>query len=138
VEHAGRETEKPYFGWLSTELALYPKSTTRILTPCLDDPESTADLVERFSRDRDEEVRHRAATDPRLTPESAVRLVDDSHERVRHAAARHPSLPAQVLIRLLRDADTAQTAARYPALPTPVMEQMLQWIQPPPSATSGP
>ncbi|MFP3986014.1 PE-PGRS family protein [Streptomyces sp. E11-3] len=56
----------------------------------LDDPESTAELVERFSRDSDEEVRHRAATDPRLAPESAVRLLEDPHERVRHAAARHP------------------------------------------------
>ncbi|WP_329134607.1 PE-PGRS family protein [Streptomyces sp. NBC_01476] len=102
----------------------------------LDDPESTAVLVERFSRDSDEEVRHRAATDPRLTPESAVRLLDDPHERVRHAAAQHPSLPAQVLIRLLRDTDTAQTAARHPALPTTVMEQMLQWVQP--SAAAGP
>ncbi|MFJ2953598.1 HEAT repeat domain-containing protein [Streptomyces sp. NPDC087270] len=102
----------------------------------LDDPESTAEMIERFSRDSDEEVRHRAATDPRLTPASAVRLLDDPNERVRHAAARHPALPAQVLIRLLGDPDTAQTAARHPALPTPVMEQMLQWIQPPPHATS--
>lgn len=28
----GRETEKPYFGWLSTELALYPESTTNLKT----------------------------------------------------------------------------------------------------------
>ncbi|MCB5166568.1 DUF2199 domain-containing protein [Streptomyces bambusae] len=28
----GRETEKPYFGWLSTELALYPESTTNLRT----------------------------------------------------------------------------------------------------------
>jgi hypothetical protein len=96
----------------------------------LDDPESTAALVERFSRDSSVEVRHRAATDPRLTPESAVRLLDDPHERVRHVAALHPGLPAQVLLRLLRDTDTAQTAARHPALPTTVMEQMLRQLQP--------
>ncbi|MFG2142909.1 PE-PGRS family protein [Streptomyces sp. NPDC048696] len=96
----------------------------------LDDPDSTAELVERFSRDSDEEVRHRAASDPRLTPESAVRLLDDPHERVRRAAARHPGLPARVLIRLLRDTDTAQLAAQHPALPIPVMEQLLQRIEP--------
>ncbi len=28
----GREAEKPYFGWLSTELALYPESTTNLKT----------------------------------------------------------------------------------------------------------
>ncbi|MGW9453801.1 DUF2199 domain-containing protein [Streptomyces sp. NPDC055632] len=28
----GREAEKPYFGWLSTELALYPESTTNMKT----------------------------------------------------------------------------------------------------------
>jgi hypothetical protein len=92
----------------------------------LDDPESTPELVEKFSRDGNEEVRHRAASDPRLSPASAVRLLDDPHERVRYAAALHPRLPAQVIIRLLRDADTAQTAARHPALPVPAMEQMLQ------------
>ncbi|WP_232789509.1 HEAT repeat domain-containing protein [Streptomyces jeddahensis] len=101
----------------------------------LDDPESTAELVERFSWDSDEEVRHRAASDPRLMPESAVRLLDDPHERVRNAAARHPRLPARVLVRLLRDTDTAQTAAQNPALPISVMEQMFRRIQPPTSAT---
>lgn len=28
----GREAEKPYFGWLSTELPLYPESTTNLKT----------------------------------------------------------------------------------------------------------
>ncbi|MFB6837594.1 DUF2199 domain-containing protein [Streptomyces sp. NPDC056361] len=28
----GREAEKPYFGWLSTELALYPESTINLKT----------------------------------------------------------------------------------------------------------
>lgn len=97
----------------------------------LDDPESTTELVEKFSRDSNAEVRHRAATDPRLTLASALRLLDDPHEGVAHTAARHPRLPARVLIRLLRDADTAQAAARHPALPIHVMEQMLKRIQPP-------
>ncbi|MFE3658932.1 PE-PGRS family protein [Streptomyces sp. NPDC059165] len=92
----------------------------------LDDADSTAELVEAFSRDSDEEVRRRAATDPRLTPASAVRLLDDPHKGVRHAAARHPGLPARVLIRLLGDTDTARAAAEHPALPIPAMEQMLR------------
>ncbi|MET7450197.1 MULTISPECIES: hypothetical protein [Streptomyces] len=104
----------------------------------LDDPESSPELVETFSRDSNEEVRYRAASDPRLSPASAVRLLDDPHERVRYTAALHPRLPARVLIRLLRDADTAQTAARHPALPVRVMEQMLQRIQPPVPVTPGP
>ncbi|WP_343240102.1 hypothetical protein [Streptomyces sp. SID12488] len=100
----------------------------------LDDPESTAELVERFSRDSSEEVRLRAAADPRLTPSSAVRLLDDPYEQVRRAAAKHPRLPAQVLTRLLRDTDTAETAARHPGLPVPVMELLLQRLQPPAGA----
>ncbi|WP_443047927.1 DUF2199 domain-containing protein [Streptomyces sp. H39-S7] len=31
-ETPGRETERPYFGWLSTELSLYPESTTDLKT----------------------------------------------------------------------------------------------------------
>ncbi|MEV0026796.1 hypothetical protein AB0H45_32245 [Streptomyces atroolivaceus] len=104
----------------------------------LDDPESTAKLVEEFSQDSNEEVRHRAASDPRLSPASAVRLLDDPHEHVRYAAALHPRLPVRALVRLLRDADTGQTAERHPALPVPVMEQMLQRIQHPAPATPGP
>ncbi|WP_129305055.1 PE-PGRS family protein [Streptomyces sp. L2] len=100
----------------------------------LDDPESTAELVERFSRDIDEEVRYRAASDLRLAPESAVRLLDDPHGHIRAAAARHPGLPAGVLIRLLRDTDTAQDTAGHPSLPVPVMEQMLRWIESPTDA----
>ncbi|MER6691992.1 PE-PGRS family protein [Streptomyces minutiscleroticus] len=94
----------------------------------VDDPESTAELVERFSRDPHKEVRYRAATDPRLSVVSAIRLLDDPHEHIRHAAVRHPHLPAHVLVRLLRDADTAQTAAQHPALPLPVVEHMLRSV----------
>ncbi|MEV7242946.1 PE-PGRS family protein [Streptomyces sp. NPDC093248] len=104
----------------------------------LDDPESTDELVERFSRDGDEEVRYRAATDRRLTPASAVRLLEDPHERVRRAAAGHPRLPARVVVRLLHDPDTAETAAQHPSLPVPVMEQIVQRIKPAAEAAPGP
>ncbi|MEV6757631.1 PE-PGRS family protein [Streptomyces sp. NPDC051214] len=95
----------------------------------LDDPESTPELVERFTRDPSEEVRRRAATDPRLTAASAIRLLDDPEASVRHAAVRHPGLPAQVLVRLLGDTDTAQDAALHPALPVDVMRQMIERIR---------
>ncbi|NMO34650.1 PE-PGRS family protein [Streptomyces sp. GMY01] len=103
----------------------------------LDDPESTADLVERFSRDADGEVRRRAAADPRLSPVSAVRLLDDPDERVRHAASRHPRLPARVLVGLLHDPGTAETAARHPALPVPVLEHLVRLLQRSASDQSG-
>ncbi|MFF3013691.1 PE-PGRS family protein [Streptomyces sp. NPDC057939] len=105
----------------------------RLRQLALDDRESTAELVERFSRDGSEEVRRRAAADPRLTTTSALRLLDDAHSDVRHSALGHPRLPARVLVRLLRDADTAEAAARHPAVPAPVMEWMLRSLQPPPA-----
>ncbi|MFJ2932985.1 PE-PGRS family protein [Streptomyces sp. NPDC087219] len=95
----------------------------------LDDPESTVELVERFSRDSHEEVRLRAATDARLTPASAVRLLDDPYERVRRAAAKHPRLPARTLIPLLRNSDTAYAAAQNPGLPEPVIARMIQLLR---------
>ncbi|CAM5269216.1 PE-PGRS family protein [Streptomyces aurantiogriseus] len=91
----------------------------------LDDPDSTAELVERFGRDPSEEVRERAASDPRLSAASAVRLLSDPHSRVRYAAARHSKLPARVLVALLRDIETAEDAARHPALPVAVMRRIL-------------
>jgi hypothetical protein len=94
----------------------------------LDDPDSTPELVERFSRDPGDEVRHRAASDARLSAASAVWLLDDPHAPVRHAAARHPRLPARVLTELLRDPETAQNAARHPALPVAVMRRMLHVV----------
>jgi hypothetical protein len=96
----------------------------------LDDPESTPELVERFSRDPDEEVRYRAAKDPRLTVASAVRLLDDPHAHIRQVAFWHPRFPARVIVRLLRDPHTAEPAARHSALPVPVMERMLRLLRP--------
>jgi hypothetical protein len=97
----------------------------------LDDPESTPELVERFSRDRSEEVRRRAVTDPRLSPAAAARLLEDPHEHIRSAAARHPHLPARILVQLLRrGTGSAETAARNPALPVQVMRRMVEWLVP--------
>ncbi len=97
----------------------------------LDDPESTPELVERFSRDRSEEVRRRAVSDPRLSPTAAARLLEDPHEHIRSAAARHPHLPARLLVRLLRQGNgSAETAARNPALPPEVMRRMVERLAP--------
>ncbi|WP_327136941.1 PE-PGRS family protein [Streptomyces sp. NBC_01340] len=104
-----------------------PNPRMRQLAP--DEPESTPELVERFSRDPDEEVRYRAAKDPRLTAASAVRLLDDPHAHIRQAAFWHARFPARVIVRLLRDPDTAEPAARHPALPVLVMKRMLQLLQ---------
>ncbi|MFF4161530.1 PE-PGRS family protein [Streptomyces sp. NPDC001678] len=94
----------------------------------LDDPASSAELVERFSRDGNEEVRLRATEDPRLTAASAVWLLDDPCEPVRRAATLHPRLPARVLCRLLRDGEAAETAAANPSLPARVMRQMVRCL----------
>jgi HEAT repeat protein len=94
----------------------------------LDDPESTPDLVDRFSQDHDGAVRRRAATDLRLEPRFAVRLLDDPDSSVRRQAAGHPSLPAEALVSALLNPDTADSAAENPALPTPVVMRMIHWL----------
>ncbi|MFF3766383.1 PE-PGRS family protein [Streptomyces sp. NPDC001922] len=110
-----------------TGLLRYADSPSpRMRRLALDDPESTVELVERFSRDPEEEVRLRAATDPRLTAASAVRLLDDVEETVRRAALTHPRLPAGVLVSMLFGGDTAEDAARNPALPIDVMRWMTE------------
>ncbi|MDX2710134.1 PE-PGRS family protein, partial [Streptomyces sp. PA03-6a] len=91
----------------------------------LEDPESTAELVDRFSRDPDQEVRMRAAEDPRLTPAAAARLADDPASAVWYRAARHPSLPAWDIVRLLRKPVTAEWAAQNPAIPVAVMHRLI-------------
>lgn len=96
----------------------------RLRQLALDDPDSTPDLVERFSADADAEVRLRAATDPRLSPDSVVRLLDDPDTGVRATAARNPRVPVAVLVALLGEQETAAAAARNPALPVAVMERM--------------
>lgn len=42
----GREAEKPYFGWLSTELALYSESTTDLKTNAHTRPVGTRPFIE--------------------------------------------------------------------------------------------
>ncbi|WP_051782084.1 MULTISPECIES: hypothetical protein [unclassified Streptomyces] len=96
----------------------------RLRQLALDDPDSTADLVERFGEDEDAEVRLRAATDPRLSADSVVRLLDDPDSGVRAMAARHPRVPVPRLVELLGDEETAEAAARNPVLPVAVMERM--------------
>lgn len=119
--HPGRPHGHPNFP--RTGLLRYaddPHPRMRLLA--LDDPDSTAELVERFSRDPDEEVRARAASDPRLSAASAVRLTDDPRSSVRLEAAGNPCLPARTLIGLLRD---RERAAGNPALPVSVMHGMI-------------
>ncbi|MER6318885.1 PE-PGRS family protein [Streptomyces sp. NPDC001581] len=96
----------------------------RLRQLALDDPDSTAELVERFSRDEGAEVRVRAAADPRLSADSAVRMLDDPDGDVRATAARHPRLPVPVLTGLLGDEETAEAAALNRALPVAVMDRM--------------
>ncbi|MGW2628752.1 PE-PGRS family protein [Streptomyces chattanoogensis] len=122
--HPGRPRNHPNFSRRGL-LRYAGDPVPRMRQLALDDPESTAALVESFSRDGAAEVRLRAAVDPRLSAASAVRLLDDPHERVRQAAAECPQLPARVLIRLLQNPETAHHAARNPALPVPVMHHLL-------------
>lgn len=98
----------------------------RLRQLALDDPDSTAELVERFGRDPHWEVRRRAAEDPRLSTASAVRLLDDPHEGVRVTAVRHGRLPARTLVRLLRDLRTVRDALVNPAIPVAVMRRMAE------------
>jgi hypothetical protein len=99
----------------------------------LDDPDSTADLVERFSRDPDPGVRGDAAADPRLSPESAARLAQDADRReVGWRVWRNPALPSEALVSLLREecgghiACRVENAAQNPAIPPDVMRRMIR------------
>lgn len=92
----------------------------------LDDPLSTADLVERFADDPDRDVRHRAASDPRISVETAERLLSGSDQR--GTVAANPGLPPPLLITLLHDERTAFDAARNPALPPDLMREMARRV----------
>lgn len=104
-------------------LAADPNPRLRALA--LDDPASTASLVERFSRDPDPIVRKAAAEDPRLTPEAAVALAADSDQGVHLRARANPVMPPDALVDLLLDLDSAMSAVRNPAIPVPVMHRMV-------------
>ncbi|MFH8387686.1 hypothetical protein ACH4E7_43550 [Kitasatospora sp. NPDC018058] len=91
----------------------------------LDDPASTAELVERLSRDTDWGVRRRALRDERLSTASVIRLLDDPQWFAREAAAADRRLPTRVLSALLHDAGTAASAAANLAIPEAVMHHLL-------------
>lgn len=97
----------------------------------LDDPASTAELVEHFSSDPDPIVRRAAAEDRRLSPEAAVRLTDDTDQGVYWRILANPALPPESLVLLLLDsrplhvASSAEIAVRNPTIPIPVLRHML-------------
>ncbi|WP_405401850.1 hypothetical protein [Streptomyces sp. NBC_01104] len=105
-----------------------PAPRMRLLA--LDDPASSALLVERFSHDPDALVRTRAALDPRLSAASAVRLTGDADHHVHSSARRNPALPADALVSSLLDDHCAEAAARNPAIPTAVMHRMISLATP--------
>ncbi|KAB1977142.1 PE-PGRS family protein [Streptomyces triticiradicis] len=109
----------------------------RLRQLALDDPDSTPELVERFTLDPHHEVRFRAAEDPRLSGLGAVRLLDDPDRSVRWAATRCPRLPARVLVALLRDHHTAEYAAQNTAIPPGVIRRMAERDQDPPEGSAG-
>jgi hypothetical protein len=99
----------------------------------LDDPASTAELVEKFSNDPEPVVRRAAAEDPRLSPDTAVRMVDDPDQGVHCRVLEHSALPPEVLVSLLLDKRkaemavqcNAELAAHNPSIPIPVMRHMV-------------
>ncbi|WP_424709760.1 PE-PGRS family protein [Kitasatospora acidiphila] len=122
---AARLVEHPNFPREHTlSHAEHPNPAMRQLA--LDDPESTPELVEWFSRDPADAVRRRALRDPRLSAASVIRLLDDPHGGIRSDAAADPRLPVRVLIALLHDPGTATDAARNPAIPEAVLHHLLR------------
>ncbi|MEZ0109428.1 hypothetical protein ABH920_003442 [Catenulispora sp. EB89] len=92
----------------------------------LDDPDSTADLVERFIDDPDENVRYRATSDPRISARTAERLLSEPERR--DTVAANPGLPPHLLMTLLHNEQTARNAARNPALSAELMRKMVRRI----------
>lgn len=89
------------------------------------DPASTAELVERLSRDTDSGVHWHSLRNERLSAASGIRLLDDPQPFVREAATVDRRLPTRVLSALLHDAGTATSAAANPAIPEAVMHYLL-------------
>ena len=125
----GRPREHPNFprdGLL--RLSADPNPLLRALA--LDDPASTAELVERFSGDPDPIVRRAAAEDRRLSPEAAVRLAEDTDQGVHWRVMANPALPPEDLVSRLLDSRagrvmcSAELAVRNPAIPIPVLRHM--------------
>ncbi|WP_233415211.1 PE-PGRS family protein [Streptomyces sp. N35] len=121
----GRPRTHPNFP--RTDLLKYAEDPNpRLRQLALDDPDSTPELVERFTLDAHREVRFRAAQDSRLSRLGAVRLLDDPDSSVRWAATRSPRLPARVLVTLLREGRTAESAAQNPAIPPGIIRRMAE------------
>jgi hypothetical protein len=121
---AARMVEHPHFPRHGVmRYADGPNPRTRKLA--LLDPESTVELVERFSRDADSGVRWCALRDQRLSAASVIRLLNDPHQGIRDEAAADPRLPTRVLATLLHDTATATGAAANPAIPETVMHHLL-------------
>lgn len=60
MEHGGPGAEKPYFGWLSTELALYSESTTNLKTNAHTRPGGKRPFIELEPTDHPLAVEQRA------------------------------------------------------------------------------
>ncbi|MDH6133345.1 hypothetical protein P3T37_002740 [Kitasatospora sp. MAA4] len=102
----------------------------RLRALALDDPASTAALVEQAADDPHEIVRRSAAEDPRLAPGAAVRLATDPDRGVRWRAASNPAIPPDDLVALLLDPRSAEIAVRNPVVPVPVMHRMVEVAAP--------
>lgn len=102
----------------------------RLRALALDDPASTAALVEQAGHDPHEIVRRAAAEDPRLAPDAAVRLAADPDSGVRWRAGANPVMPPEELVTLLLDLRSAEITARNPRIPVPVMHRMVEVAAP--------
>ena len=97
----------------------------RLRALALDDPASTAALVDELSRDPDATVRRAAAEDGRLTPEAVLRLASDSDSCIQMRAWMNSALPVDALISLLFDVRSAEFAAHNPTIPISAMRHMV-------------
>ncbi|WP_327352265.1 PE-PGRS family protein [Streptomyces sp. NBC_01304] len=132
----GRPRTHPNFP--RTDLLKYADDPNpRLRQLALDDPDSTPELVERFTHDPHHEVRFRAADDPRLSRLGAIRLLDDPNRSVRWAATQSPRLPARVLVTLLRERHTAEHAAQNTAIPPCIIRRMAEPDQDAPKEGTG-
>ncbi|MFF6955659.1 DUF2199 domain-containing protein [Streptomyces sp. NPDC008317] len=71
----GRETEKPYFGWLSTELSLYPESTTDLKTNAHTRPLGTRPFIKLEPTDHPLAVEQRTGITPARVREIATAVL---------------------------------------------------------------
>ncbi|CAM5449240.1 DUF2199 domain-containing protein [Streptomyces microflavus] len=74
----GREAEKPYFGWLSTELALYSESTTDLKTNAHTRPVGKRPFIELEPTDHPLAVEQRAGITQDRIREIAIAVLHPS------------------------------------------------------------